>query len=274
MDKYIKHTVHYYTDGDIILQVKNIHFLVHKTFLSLASEFFKGLFACETPSSNKTIKVIGDSSKESSIPIFEMIGENLNSIENMLSFIYPNTILNVDWKNVENLLRLSDKFIIGKLINSCGVFLQEHFTEKVLTSFILADKYLLPTSFKETSKLIIDDIIKYEYDEDFKLISKRTQERLAHSHHIYYLELNKFNKSNNSDLFSSMNSSDIVSEICTFPIPKPSFTREKIFEILRNNRKFSNKEYVQNFKRYLGKFEKLINASANTNDYYPFIELE
>ncbi|CAB4383630.1 unnamed protein product [Rhizophagus irregularis] len=271
MDKYIKHTVHYYTDGDIILQVKNIHFLVHKTFLSLASEFFKGLFACETPSSNKTIKVIEDSSKESSIPIFEMIGENPDSIENMLSFIYPNTILNVGWKNVENLLRLSDKFIIRKLINSCEVFLQEHFTEKVLISFIFADRYLLPTIFKETSKLIINDIIKYECDKDFKLISKRTQERLAHSHHIYYLELNKFNNYDDSDWEGS---SDIYSEIYTFPIPKPSFTREKFLGILRNNRKFSNKEYVKNFKRYLENFEKLINAPANTNDYYPFIELE
>ncbi|CAB4408139.1 unnamed protein product [Rhizophagus irregularis] len=272
MDKYIKHTVHYYTDGDIILQVNNLHFLVHKTFLSLASEFFKGLFACETPSSNKTIKVMKDSSEESSIPIFEMIGENLDSIENMLSFIYPNTILNVDWKNVENLLRLSDKFIIGKLINSCEVFLQKHFTEKVLISFIFADRYLLSTIFKETSKLIIDDIIKYECDKDFKLISKRTQERLAHSHHIYYLELNKFNEYNNN---SNWEGSEITHRtICTFPIPKPSFTREMFFEILHNKWQFSNKEYIKNFKRYLGNFEKLINAPANTNDYYPFIELE
>lgn len=272
MDKYIKHTVHYYTDGDIILQVKNTHFLVHKTFLSLASEFFKGLFACATPSSNKIIKIIEDSSKESSIPIFEMIGERPDSIENMLSSIYPNTILNVDWKNIDNLLRLSDKFIIGKLINSCEVFLQEHFTEKILISFILADKYQLPTTFKESSKLIIDDIIEYEYHQDFKLISKRAQERLAHSHHTYYLELNKFNKYNNSDWEGPNN---IGSKICTFPIPKPSFTREKYFELLHNNsRKFNNKDYIKNFKRYLENFEKLIKAPANTNDYYPFIELK
>ncbi|CAB4443250.1 unnamed protein product [Rhizophagus irregularis] len=267
MDKYIKHTFHYYTDGDIILQVKVTNFLVHKTILSLASEFFKDLFAYATPSSDKIIKVIEDSSKESSIPILEIIDEEPDSIENILSFIYPNTILYVDWNNVDNLLRLSDKFIIRKLLNSCEVFLQEHFTEKVLGSFILAEKYLLPTIFKESSKLIIDDIIEYECDEDFKLILKRTQERLVHSHHIYYLELVKFNKHARCD-WNDLHA-DFANKIRTFPIPKPSFTRKKAFELY----KLPNREYIKNFKQYLGSFEKLINAPANTDYYYPFIEL-
>lgn len=266
-----EHDVHYYTeDGDITLQVENTHFLVHKTFLSFASEFFKDLFACATPSSNKTIKVIKDS-KEISIPIIEIIDEKSNSIEDMLSFIYPNTVLSIDWNNVENLLRLSDKFIIRKLLNSCEVFLRDNYTERILTSFILADKYLLPTIFKESSKIIIDDIIEYECDEDFKLISKRTQERLAHSYHIYYLELNKFNESFTDDWIGSNKINDMI---CTFPIPKPSFTREKFFEIYRRDKKFSSKEYTKNLKQYLEKFEKLVKAPTNTKDYYLFIELE
>jgi hypothetical protein len=81
------------------------------------------------------------------------------------------------------------KFIIKKLLNYCEAFLQDHSTEKVLTYFILADKYLLPTIIKESSKLIIDDLFEYECDTDFNLISKRTQEILAYSHHIYCLEL-------------------------------------------------------------------------------------
>ncbi|RGB28790.1 BTB/POZ domain-containing protein [Rhizophagus diaphanus] len=269
MDKYIKHTFHYYADGDIILQVKDTYFLVHKNLLSLASEFFKSLFACATPSSDKIIKVIEDSSKESSIPILEIIDEEPDSIEDILSFIYPNTILYIDWNNVDIFLRLSDKFIIRKLLNSCEVFLLEHFTEKVLGSFILAEKYLLPTIFKESSKLIIDDIIKYECDEDFKLILKRTQERLVISHHIYYLELVKFNKHVREDWYKYLYD-DITNEISTFPIPKPSFTRNKIFELSHES---PDKEFIKNFKQYLGSFEKLINAPANTDYYYPFIEL-
>jgi hypothetical protein len=272
MDKYTKNTVHYYAeDGDIILQVEDTHFLVHKTFLSFASEFFKSLFACATPSPNEIIKITKDSSKESSIPVFEIIDEKSNLIEDMLSFIYPNTVLNVGWDNVENLLRLSDKFIIKKLVNSCVIFLQDHFTEKILTAFILADKYLLPTIFKETSKLILDDIIKYECDSDFKLISKRTQERLAHAHHIYYLELNKF--------YKLCSAKEYFSFICTFPIPKPSILQNNFINTLNSISSYDiyikQQEYTQNFKEYLGKFEQLIKGPENMGNYcYLFIELE
>src|ERR1051325_2321037 len=157
MESITKHPTHYYKeDGDIILQAENTYFLVHKNFLSFASQFFKDLFACATPSSNEYINV-NNQSGESSIPIIEVTDEKSTSIEEMLSFIYPNAILEVDWNNVENLLRLADKFIIKKLTSSCNTFLQTvlqtGFTENVLTSFILADKYQLSTIYKESSKL-------------------------------------------------------------------------------------------------------------------------
>ncbi|GBB97329.1 hypothetical protein RclHR1_02970004 [Rhizophagus clarus] len=266
--EFIKHTVHYYTEeGDIILQVENTHFLVHKTFLSFASEFFKSLFTCAKPSSNETIEVA-----ESTIPIFEIIDEKSTSIEDMLSFIYPNTILNIDWNNVENLLRLSDKFIIKKLLNYCEVFLQDHFTEKIIISFILADKYLLPTIFKESSKFILDDIFEYECDTDFNLISKRTRERLIHSHYIYCLEVNKFYKSCNAGGHGNWFISDMK---CVFPIPKPSIMRNYLIQILNYTYcPIRNKKHTKNFKEYFEKFEKLVKGPANMNDYYPFIELE
>lgn len=61
------------------------------------------------------------------------------------------------------------------LLNYCEIliFLREHFTEKILFFIILAEKCLLPTIFKESSKLFIDDIFVYENEPDFKLIEHK-----------------------------------------------------------------------------------------------------
>jgi len=260
-----KHPIHYYTEsGDIILQVENVHFLVHKTYLSLASEFFKNFFARTKLTSNEIIEVtyeiieITNEYQKNFIPIIKVTGENSSSIQDMLSFIYPNTIFEINWENIKNWLRLYDKFIIKKLKYSCELFFENNFTGDVLTSFILADQYRFPTVFKEASKLILDDFIKYESDDKFKQISERTQERLKYSRYLYYSTLDKLNTHYSNDYMYGM-----VKKVCTYPIPKPSFVWNT----------FDTFEwYFKNYLDYLKTFERL-NKGMDKNSY-PFIELE
>ncbi|CAI2174889.1 14497_t:CDS:2 [Funneliformis geosporum] len=207
--------IHYYTEGgDVILQVECTHFLVHKSFLSLASGFFKDFFTLATPNSIITINITNAS--KSSIPVIEVLEENVISIQDMLSFIYPNTILDINWKNVENLFRIADKFIIRKLTNSCDLFLQSNLIENVLTSFRLADQYRLPIPYKEASKIILDNFLKYETKDDFMQIPKRARERLGYGRFLYLNILEKFYLRLN-------NKGGKIRNLCVYPTPKPSF---------------------------------------------------
>src|SRR6266480_1793638 len=92
---------HYYEDGDIFLKVNDRIFLVHKIVLSLCSEHFKNEFV-STKSEMITIE-----------------GETPESIERMLTFIYPNTVASTTWDNVPDFLRIFNKFKINALRRHC-----------------------------------------------------------------------------------------------------------------------------------------------------------
>ncbi|CAG8590377.1 10038_t:CDS:1 [Funneliformis caledonium] len=218
-----KHPIHDYTkDGDIIRKVENTHFLVHKSILSLASEFFNDLFTLATPNSNEIIKNTTVNESEGSILILEIVEEDVTSIQDMLSFIYPNTILHINWKNVENLLRIADKFVINKLSDACDFFLQNNVVDNVLTSFILADQYRLPIPFKESSKLILNDYFKYEIDSKFKRISKETREKLEDSCYFFHTALNKIHFYFGNDDYNNYYLNNAVQKVCVYPAPNPS----------------------------------------------------
>src|SRR6266542_362256 len=170
----IRHQLHYYEkDGDVFLKVENTSFLLHKSILSLSSEFFKDLFELSKPSTNDNVKIIESAQQfsDKSFPSIEVNGETPESLERMLSFIYPNTFVEITWDNVEDFIRISDKFLISKITKSCSVFLLQQ--ENIFLSFTLADKYFLPTVFKESSKLVLDDLQKYRSDPTYNELSER-----------------------------------------------------------------------------------------------------
>ncbi|CAI2163705.1 16958_t:CDS:2 [Funneliformis geosporum] len=190
------HKIHYYEkSGDIFLKAENTIFLLHKIILSIASEFFDDLFKFSKPSTNEIVTIIdGTQQSSNTFPMIEMNGETSESLERMLSFIYPNTFVEITWDNVKDCLRISDKFIINKLTKSCSVFLLHHFQEKVLLSFTLADKYSFPKVFKESSKLVLDDLQKYRSDSTYDELSPRTKLKLMDSWFHYTNSLHKYFK--------------------------------------------------------------------------------
>src|SRR3954453_12379077 len=166
---------HYYDeDGDIFLVVNNEEFLVHKLVLSLCSEFFKNKFVS---TKSKMIKLEGETSE---------------SIERMLAFIYPNTVVSITWDNVRDFLRISNKFKINAIRRHCNIFLLQNFQYNPLLTIKLAEEYSFSDAFKESSKLILDDFQKYSSDPDFKLLSLETQLKLHSCWFDYFNKLQEF----------------------------------------------------------------------------------
>ncbi|CAG8447629.1 161_t:CDS:1 [Funneliformis mosseae] len=264
-----KNPIHYYEDGDVVLQAEGTHFLVHKPFLSLASQFFKDLFAQSKPNSNETVKNTNANESEASILVLEIMEENANSIQDMLSFIYPNVILDINWENVENLFRIANKFKIKKLTNSCDLFLQNNLIENILTTFKLAELYRLPIPFKEASKLILNDFLKYECDSEYIQIPKRARDRLGYSRFVYHTFLDKLSWRLGSKGYNK------IQTVCVYPTRKPSFVYNELnsFNINFSDKEAENKAFYKSFKEYLMKFERSNKRELDMN-FYSFVELE
>ncbi|CAG8690459.1 3108_t:CDS:1 [Funneliformis caledonium] len=190
------HKIHYYENGgNIFIKAENTIFLLHKSILSLSSEFFEDLFKLSKPSTNENVNIIeGTQQSSNTFPTIEINGETSESIERMLSFIYPNTFVEITWDNVKDFLRISDKFIINKLLKSCSGFLLQHYQENILLSFTLAERYNLGTVFKESSKLLLDDLQKYRSEPIYDELSLRTKLKLMDAWYHYTNSLHKYFK--------------------------------------------------------------------------------
>ncbi|CAG8563924.1 5906_t:CDS:1 [Funneliformis mosseae] len=270
------HKIHYHEkDGDIFLKAENTIFLIHKTFLSLSSEFFKDLFKLAKPSSNENVNIIDGTT-------IEMNGETSESIERMLSFIYPNTFVEITWDNVEDLLRISNKFIISKLTKSCSVFLLHHFQENFLLSFTLADKYSFPKVFKESSKLLLDDFQKYRSDPTYDELSQRAKLKLTdawyhytNSLHIYFGKNSK-SSARISDKVITF-SEFLLSESLNFFL-KPSkfskFYRDWKLKLPTYRNSITIEELFKNYETLEFQSIQLNEANKSNKTQYIFIELE
>jgi hypothetical protein len=159
---------HYYEDGDTFLKVNDRIFLVHKLILSLCSEVFKNKIASTNSS------------------IIEIDGETPESIESMLTYIYPNTIVSITWDNVSDFLRISTKFKIEVLRRRCNLFLLQNFQYEPLLAIKLAEEYSLSDAYKESSKLILDEFQVYFSNPKFKFLSEKTKLRLYESWFDYF----------------------------------------------------------------------------------------
>src|SRR4051794_36710026 len=118
-------------NGDILLVSEDKTFLVHKLILSLSSKVFKDLietFERTKPSTNENMRII----KNYSLLEIQVDGETPELIEGMLSFIYPDKSFTITWKNISEFLRISDKFAIKKLKQSCKDMLSKEFHSNIL----------------------------------------------------------------------------------------------------------------------------------------------
>ncbi|CAG8724263.1 10769_t:CDS:1, partial [Ambispora leptoticha] len=84
----------------------------------------------------------------------------------------------LNWSNIEQELILAEK---GKTIEAFLVadsFLAERCKDDPLKSFRLSDKYNLPKSYKESSKLILDNLNVYRRKDEFKFLSEQAKSAL------------------------------------------------------------------------------------------------
>jgi hypothetical protein len=289
---------HDYPDGDVIIELKDKSFKVHKLVLGLASDVFKDLF---TNAISKT------SGKE--IPKLPL-DEPIQTFEDLLDFIYPGCSLSITWDNIRELFRIADKYMIDSFIERGKEFLERYFQSKPLLSLVLADLYRFKDIYKQSSKLVLDNFTFYKSHQLFNQLSVITRESLLNRYCNYLISWSKdYQEKDFVEDFThtcvGYNTKDHVKKISnkivnklkstrTFPPPNPSMFYRMVLKVLQeksydmvscdyNDRFFS--EFPNMFKNYFGEFEPLENDDHDDNnsnvttedeicDFYIFIEMK
>src|SRR5688500_14389263 len=110
--------LHYNIDVDVLFVVEETIFRVHKNIIGLSSKMFYVMFICATVRYSKN----GD--EDDNIQEIVLEGELSKTFENILSYIYPNTFIMIDWDNVSEFLRFSEKYIMDSVLLSAKTFLE------------------------------------------------------------------------------------------------------------------------------------------------------
>src|SRR3954452_1311446 len=174
-----KSSVHHYEDGDILVTVQDVTFRLHKNILSIASKVFRDMFTCAIASKEE-------------LPTINLTDTSSTVFENLLSYLYPNKFILITWENIVEFCQLADKYEFSKVIEAADNFLKTHFQEKPLISLVLADRYRFKYIYKESSKLILDNLLEYKKESDFKLISSDTRCALMEKYLDFALAISSF----------------------------------------------------------------------------------
>ncbi|CAG8521902.1 3790_t:CDS:1 [Ambispora gerdemannii] len=94
------------------------------------------------------------------------------------SYIATNQRLNFNWSNIDQKLILAGENKSYEILLAADEFLAESCKDNPLKSFRLSDKYNLPKSYKESSKLILDNLNLYRRKDEFKLLSEQAKRAL------------------------------------------------------------------------------------------------
>ncbi|CAB4378345.1 hypothetical protein RhiirA5_396896 [Rhizophagus irregularis] len=284
----IKSEIHFYGDGDCELVAENLLFRVHKNILVLSSAFFNGMFSAAQPSRDELITISQTGRTVARIELRDAA----NDIEKLLSFLYPNTFFEISWEDVENLLRLADKYIVETLTSACVAFLKRSYQDEPLRSLKLAETYSIATVYKESSKLVLDGFEHFFYDSNnLDKLSKQTQKKLKVSRQQYVEGLNKIFCVTVDRRFPPLATDHLrtkfeecVKDICTFPYQSPSYSWMKLHQV-DCTRHFECREELRRLKTFIHekiiaifgcKYEPLAWARSTfdtTEPCYPFIEL-
>ncbi|RIA92199.1 hypothetical protein C1645_765649 [Glomus cerebriforme] len=284
----IKSEIHFYGDGDCELIAENLLFRVHKNILVLSSAFFNGMFSAAQPSRDELITISQTGRTVARIELRDAAKD----IEQLLSFLYPNTFFEISWEDVENLLRLADKYIVETLTSACVAFLKRSYQDEPLRALKLAETYSIATVYKESSKLVLDRFEHFFYDSsNLDQLSKQTQKKLKVSRQQYVEGLNKIFCVTVDRRFPPLATDHLrtkfeecVKDICAFPFQTPSYSWMKLHQV-DCNRHFECREELRRLKPFINekivaifgcKYEPLAwaRSSFDANDpCYPFIEL-
>ncbi|RIA87566.1 BTB/POZ domain-containing protein [Glomus cerebriforme] len=163
-----KSSLHYYEDGDIILIVQDTVFCLHRNYLSMASKVFRDMFSCATSYTNELHE----------LPRINITDTSSLAFENFLSFIYPQKFVSITWDNIEEFCQIGDKYEFNSVLEAAEKFLNPHFHENPLLSLVLSDRYHFKLIFKESSKLVLNELQEYRQNSRFLLLSYKTRSAL------------------------------------------------------------------------------------------------
>ncbi|CAG8621981.1 9475_t:CDS:1 [Funneliformis mosseae] len=278
----MKSKIHFYPDGDIIIIVDLTEFCVHKNVLCLASTVFKEMIinASQTSINDQRIMEIA------------LNNESAKDFEDALSFIYPSVYITINWSNIVEMFRISEKFKMEVIFMSATTFAMEKFQESPLLFLSLSEKYGLKKLFKEASKLVIDDFIEFKEDPAFQTLSNETILALYKKHHEYVLNLHHLDVEDLKCNYTPKIRCDCVTgetdklfkrlrKIKRFETPTPSKTYQILCTISDHEsngysciRNFFNEHLPNRFKEIFGTVEPLDSDRRNDKaNRYLFIEL-
>lgn len=129
---------------DVVLHVQGQKFQAHRNVLAACSPYFDSVL--------KTHKVIKEQ--------LTVTCQNLDAFQLLLNYMYTGAVV-IDKKNVFELLRLANHFLVIKLKNYCSEYLDRYLDpSNCLTVKDMADKYNLPILQKNASLFIQNHIVE------------------------------------------------------------------------------------------------------------------
>ncbi|CAG8645802.1 12143_t:CDS:1 [Acaulospora morrowiae] len=282
-----KNLLHYYPDGDILIIVEDTMFCLHRNIMALASKFFQDMFTCASASSDDN---------GSNLTGLTLEGESALTFENVLSHIYPNTYLPIDWKNVTEILRLADKYIMDSVVSAAKTFLEREFRKEPLCALYLADRYLFKDIYKEASKLVLETFPDYKIKSTFRELSIQTRNALTNRYLEYTDALGKLNKVDFTsgylhctECLNSINHNREINEklvnkvrqiqVLPLPLPpiSPSTTQKILFQSIGSttcDNQFMIHQLSRKLQKHFGTFEPLeCKKHKKEHKFYLFIEL-
>ncbi|GBB84854.1 hypothetical protein RclHR1_11430002 [Rhizophagus clarus] len=282
-----KSTLHYYPDGDILITVKGITFCLHKNILSLCSKVFQDMFECaKAITSSKE-----DCSTEGDIPEISLDDESPEKFQEVLSYIYPGYYHPITWHNVSEFLKLSDKYMMDSVMEATKVFLQQNFRENPLLTLVLSEQYEFKYLYKESSKLVLDQLPAYQRLLGFRFLSSDSRAALFEKHMEYTNSLGSINVETFVPRFNRIKGpvtrhlkdfkrrlSQGIRHLQVLPNPSPSITYKFLSSLIKeNNYCYINFHFhlLEKFEMFFENFEPLDcdKIKGEHDDCYIFIEL-
>ncbi|CAG8490519.1 2969_t:CDS:1 [Paraglomus occultum] len=273
--------VHYYDDGDLLIIVEKTEFRVHKLLLKLASEMFRSMFACKVSQDGP----LDNAKPIDSVVITDMTADEFNDI---LTFIYPHTILDISWSKLSYLLSIADKYIMMNLTEYCLRFLEANFldraldmlslADRALTAFSLSDQHRSTFSFlyKESSKYVLDDIGLVFTNSLPVDLSNQTRNKLIEARCRYFETISSLSL-DTLNIQTSPSGARVLknglAEICILPLQPPSVVWKKLHELFKKAHMDSLQDKLDAMvEELLGPYE--IGTYDDSGNCYMFLEYQ
>ncbi|GBC09299.1 hypothetical protein RclHR1_08750008 [Rhizophagus clarus] len=274
--------VHYYEDGDILITVQQTVFRLHRNFLAMASKVFEDMFSFATKS---------DINNEN-VSCLTLTDTSATAFENLLTFLYPRKYIRISWENVASFLEIGDKYEIVVVIGASEEFLQFHYMENPLIAFALADQYDFKFVYKESSKLVLNNLPRFKTSPDFHKLSYKASSSLLSKHLDYILAIGNLLELNIQEYrhicsysvthgeFIKKVFSDRIKSVKGFPVVSPTKLYEIFFKFEEEDERYDDcqksflKTYLPGiFSFYFGDFEPL-NSDKNKHNVEHYLYLE